>query len=168
MLAARTSRAAVAVAALLALVSLGACGKATRSQPTSKATPRGVPAVSPTVNPSPTAAPTASASGESAAPSASATSAGPSIPPNTVTTTPDNKFSPATLTVKKGTKVTWKSDQPIHSANSGTPPTVDAAGPVQAPIGFATYSVTFDKPGTYKYFCQPHASLGMTGEIVVT
>jgi plastocyanin len=166
MLAARTSRAAVALVALLAL---SACGKADRLQPTSKATPRGVPTVAPTVNPSPSAAPTASTSGgESGAPSPTATSAGPSVAPNTVTTTPDNKFFPATLTVKKGTKVTWKSDQPIHSANSGTPPTVDTAGPIQAPIGFATYAVTFIKPGTYKYFCQPHASLGMTGEIVVT
>jgi plastocyanin len=30
-----------------------------------------------------------------------------------------------------------------------------------------TYKLTLDKPGTYRYFCIPHESSGMTGTIVV-
>ncbi len=30
-----------------------------------------------------------------------------------------------------------------------------------------TYTHTFDVPGTYKYFCQPHEAAGMAGTIVV-
>jgi plastocyanin len=78
-------------------------------------------------------------------------------------------FEPASLTVKAGTTVTWTAAPgTFHSANSGVPPTVDAKGPIQAPVGFSTLVVTFKKPGTYKYFCQPHAPSGMVGEIVVT
>jgi plastocyanin len=31
----------------------------------------------------------------------------------------------------------------------------------------AEFSLTFDKPGTYPYFCAVHADLGMKGTIVV-
>jgi plastocyanin len=34
--------------------------------------------------------------------------------------------------------------------------------------GGQSYSHTFDVPGTYRYFCLPHESLGMVGTIVVT
>ncbi len=81
-----------------------------------------------------------------------------------------NKFDPATLTVPAGTKVTWTSEGGFHTVTGG-----DGAKDPASPIGnhtladaSATVEVTFDKPGTYKYFCQPHASLGMKGEIVVT
>jgi plastocyanin len=30
-----------------------------------------------------------------------------------------------------------------------------------------TYQHTFTVPGTYRYFCQPHESNGMVGEVVV-
>jgi len=30
-----------------------------------------------------------------------------------------------------------------------------------------TFEVTFDQPGTYGFFCIPHAGSGMTGEIVI-
>jgi plastocyanin len=157
----RTSRSALALVAVLALA---ACGETTRTLPTSKATPRPVPSVPATVNPAPSPSATVAPSESgSASPSASATGGS----GNAVEATAANKFVPAKLTVKKGTTVTWTSNG-AHTANSGTPPTVDKAGPIQADYGFTTLSVTFDKPGTYKYFCVPHGGLGMTGEIVVT
>jgi plastocyanin len=164
MLADRTLRLAVAATAVLALT---ACGQTVRTTPTSKATPVNVPTFAPTVNPAPTTPPPASASGStgpsgSASPSASGGG-------NTVHAVggATNKFEPATLTVKAGTTVTWTADG-YHSADSGTPPTVDAKGPIHAPGGFTEHKVTFKTAGTYKYFCVPHASLNMVGEIVVT
>jgi plastocyanin len=165
----RSHRTTLLAVALTALVALTACGKNDRLKPTAKATARVVPTVAGTVNPAPSPSATASAAeSESAAPSASASATG-GGGGNNVRATVANKFEPATLTVKKGTKVTWTADPgTFHSAQSGTPPTIDQAGPIHHAIGFTTFSVTFTKPGTYKYFCEPHASLGMTGEIVVT
>ncbi|HZT58704.1 MAG TPA: cupredoxin family copper-binding protein [Pyrinomonadaceae bacterium] len=70
-------------------------------------------------------------------------------------------FKPATLTVKAGTKVTWVNrDDVPHTAtdtdkrfNSGALDTDDR------------FSFTFEKPGTYDYFCALHPK--MTGRIVV-
>jgi plastocyanin len=166
MLADRTVRIAAVLATSLALV---ACGQTTRAKPTAKATPRNVPSVPATVYPAPTTSAPATESA-SAEPSASGgSSSAPAPGGNEVTTdTGAIKFVPATLTVKKGTKVTWTADQSQHSVTSGEAGKQDKSGPMNSPIGFTTYSVTFTKPGTYKYFCIPHASLGMVGEIVVT
>ncbi len=74
-------------------------------------------------------------------------------------------FSPATLTVKAGTTVTWTN-------NDGTQHTVTPdAG---APAGFGSgglspgtsYSFTFTSPGTYPYHCSIHTS--MKGTVIVT
>jgi plastocyanin len=70
-------------------------------------------------------------------------------------------FKPATLTVKAGTKVTWVNrDDVPHTAtdtdkrfNSGALDTDDH------------FSFTFEKPGTYDYFCALHPK--MTGRVVV-
>ena len=74
-------------------------------------------------------------------------------------------FSPQTLTVKAGTTVTWRFDQPSspHNVVSLTTPTVFNSG---TPKGTGTFSFTFTTPGTYPYLCQVHPS--MTGTIVVT
>lgn len=70
-------------------------------------------------------------------------------------------FQPSTLTVKAGTKVTWvnRDDDP-HTAtandksfNSKTLDTGDR------------FSMEFDKPGTYAYYCALHPN--MTGRVVV-
>jgi plastocyanin len=89
-------------------------------------------------------------------------------------------FAPATLEVDAGTKVTWTNldANVVHTATSGTPgdkgvPGLDN-GTTPDPDGTfdgdmdgadATFSFTFDEPGTYAYFCRVHQS--MTGEIVV-
>jgi plastocyanin len=156
---------ALAVTALLALT---ACGETHRIQPSSHATPRPVESVPATVFPSPTkpAEPSPTATG-SVAPTATATKGG-GGGGNEVKATATNKFEPATLKVKKGTKVTWTAEG-FHTVTSGTAKGgPDPSGPMNSEIGFKTYSVTFDKAGTFAYFCQPHASLGMEGEIVVT
>ncbi|AKC72539.1 hypothetical protein MB84_17845 [Pandoraea oxalativorans] len=72
-------------------------------------------------------------------------------------------FSPATLTVKAGARVTWtnRDDEP-HTVTSSSNPRSFASGALDTD---GTFAFTFDKPGMYPYFCaiRPH----MTGVIVV-
>jgi plastocyanin len=87
-----------------------------------------------------------------------------------VSATSQLKFDPASLTVGAGTKVTWTNVGGTFHTVTGGDGTPDSSSPIngQLPSDGSTYSVTFDKPGTYQYFCQPHFSVGMKGTIVVT
>lgn len=70
-------------------------------------------------------------------------------------------FSPQTLTVKAGTKVTWVNEDDIpHTVASTTQGLRSKALDTDD-----TFSFTFTTPGTYKYFCGLHPH--MTGSIVV-
>lgn len=71
-------------------------------------------------------------------------------------------FSPATLTVAKGTAVTWTN-------NDGAPHTVTSTSGAFDSGSLAngkSFTFTFSTPGTYTYRCNIHTS--MTGQIVVT
>jgi plastocyanin len=72
-------------------------------------------------------------------------------------------FAPTTLTVAPGTTVIWTNndDDPHTVVNAADPklmksPALDTG---------ETFSYTFDKPGTYKYFCTVHPR--MQGTVVV-
>ncbi len=160
--------AALTAVVVLASFALGACGKPGRGEPSDLAKANFAPKSTPTVFPpkSPTAAPSESAA-PSGQPSASGGTNNGGGGGNAVTGTSQNKFDPAKLTVKAGTEVTWTL-QGFHSVTGGKDGTPDGSSPIKSELGTPTYKVTFDKPGTYPYFCQPHFSLGMTGEIVVT
>ncbi len=70
-------------------------------------------------------------------------------------------FSPQTLTVPPGTTVTWKNlDDEPHTVRGA-----DAQIRSDALDQGETYSVRFEKPGTYKYGCSIHPQ--MSGTIVV-
>lgn len=89
-------------------------------------------------------------------------------------------FAPDVLEIDAGTKVRWtnRDAEVVHTATSGVPgdkgvPGLDNGTP-PAPDGTfdgemdgvdASFSFTFEEPGTYAYFCRVHQS--MTGEIVV-
>jgi plastocyanin len=88
-------------------------------------------------------------------------------------------FMPETLTVKVGTKVTWRNDEPIgHTVTSGQVTGVDKTTGLrsgQKPDGLFnkalkgngdSFSYTFTKAGTYPYYCNIH--FGMSAKIVVT
>ncbi|MDQ1711237.1 MAG: hypothetical protein QOE45_687 [Frankiaceae bacterium] len=81
------------------------------------------------------------------------------------------KFDPATITVAVGGKVTWtNTGGGYHTVTGGTAGTPDSSSPIgdhQLAATGATAVVTFTKAGTYQYYCQPHQTLGMTGEVVV-
>ncbi len=88
-------------------------------------------------------------------------------------------FRPDNQTIKAGTKVTWRNDEPItHTVTSGAVTGVDKTTGLrsgQKPDGLFdkklagegdTFSCTFAKPGTYSYYCDIH--FGMNAKIVVT
>lgn len=73
------------------------------------------------------------------------------------------RFAPDAIQVSAGTTVTWSnSDDFVHNVAllDGSETTKDL------PIG-GKASITFDKPGTYKYQCSLHPSQ-MQGEVNVT
>ena len=114
-----------------------------------------------------------------AACSSGGTHTGNSAPSGPVVTLKSLMFMPAVLKVKAGTTVTWRNDEPItHTVTSGEATGVDkstglrsgqhANGLFDATLNGSgdTFSYTFDKPGTYSYYCNIHQ--GMNAEVVVT
>ena len=73
-------------------------------------------------------------------------------------------FSPADITVKAGTTVTWtNNDSVAHTVTE----TDGQTGPASGDIGSGSaYTFTFSKAGTYHYHCAIHPS--MTGTVTVT
>ncbi|MBI2846707.1 MAG: cupredoxin family copper-binding protein [Chloroflexi bacterium] len=69
-------------------------------------------------------------------------------------------FSPATLTIKKGTTVTWTNKDSV-------PHTVKGWGTESSSMGAGqSYSYKFDSAGTYDYICGVHPYMKAT--VVVT
>jgi plastocyanin len=86
-----------------------------------------------------------------------------STPPSNTVVMTGMAFSPLTLTVSKGTTVTWSNHDPnAHTATSdnGTWNTGNIAGGNSATQLFST-------AGTYHYHCTYHQSMGMVGTIIV-
>lgn len=73
-------------------------------------------------------------------------------------------FSPAMITVKKGTTVTWTNkDSTTHTVTESDGQSGPASGDVTPG---STYSYTFNTAGTYQYHCSIHPE--MIGTVVVT
>jgi plastocyanin len=73
-------------------------------------------------------------------------------------------FTPQTLTVVAGTKVTWTNDESTaHDVTSTDGPGIDAATTdlfASGTLGQGdSFSYTFAEPGTYHYECTIHASM---------
>jgi len=98
-----------------------------------------------------------------AAPSAVASAAAPASAAaagSTAIAIKDFAFAPGTATVAPGSTVTWTNgDGAAHTVTFD-----DGTGSGNLASG-ATFSRTFDAPGTYAYVCSIHSS--MKGEIVV-
>lgn len=79
----------------------------------------------------------------------------------------DEAFSPQTIKIKKGTKVTWTNNDSIGH-NVVADDAHNAAGlPSDSSLlsKGGTYSFTFDTVGTFSYHCTPHPF--MTGVVEV-
>jgi plastocyanin len=71
-------------------------------------------------------------------------------------------FSPPVLTIAKGTRVTWTNHDDIpHTVTNAQDPKM------RSPVldTDETYSLTFDKPGTYGFFCSLHPH--MQSQVIV-
>ncbi|HET6517760.1 MAG TPA: plastocyanin/azurin family copper-binding protein, partial [Nitrosopumilaceae archaeon] len=72
-----------------------------------------------------------------------------------------------TVTIQKGGTVTWSNDDTAaHTVTSGGP-TAGPSGMFDSSLvmGGKTFQFTFDKAGTYDYFCMVHP--WMTGTVKV-
>jgi plastocyanin len=75
----------------------------------------------------------------------------------------DYSFSPGALTVPLGTTVTWVNhDETVHTVVAGDNPRSFRSAGLDTDDKF---SFTFNKAGTYAYFCSVHPH--MTGKIIV-
>lgn len=93
-------------------------------------------------------------------------STSPSVTPQATSTVTiqDFAFSPAAITVKKGTTVTWTNkDSASHTVTETDGQDGPKSGVLEAG---KSYSFTFNNAGTFKYDCSIHTS--MTGTVTVT
>ena len=90
------------------------------------------------------------------------------IDPNTVlsVTIQGNAFQPASLTVKKGTTVTWTNkDSYPHTITSGISPDPNGTFNSNNVVANQTFSFKFDNTGSFDYFCMIHTQ--MKAKIIV-
>ena len=169
------------MAVLLAapLLATTACGNAKRLQPSDRAVKVSLPAVQATINPAPPSSASPTKAPASAAPSApgSAPASGSGASPapagggTEVKTSAEIKFVPGDLQVKVGTEVSFTNAGGGPHTVTGGAGSPDPNSPIgNGPLSTegATIKVKFDKPGTYPYYCIPHESLGMKGQVVVS
>ena len=145
------------VVGLVAVVALAGCGKISDSYGNSDSSGGG-----------------AYGGGGAATPMPTTSSGGAAVAPATGSTVAiqDSSFTPQTLTVKAGTKVTWtNNDSTVHDVTSTDGPGTDAtttdlfsSGSMSAGQSF---SYTFTKAGTYYYECTIHASMATMHATVI-
>ncbi len=95
----------------------------------------------------------------------------------TVDATNSLKFVPASVCLKAGGTITWKNvgnifhtttDSSSLAANPADAALPSGASSWNQPLNpGGSFSLKLTVPGTYKYFCIPHESLGMLGQITV-
>ena len=76
------------------------------------------------------------------------------------------KFVPETLTIDKGDTVKWVNNKMApHNAVFDNNAVKSHKNLVFSPG--ESYETTFDEPGEYSYYCEPHRGAGMVGKIIV-
>lgn len=89
----------------------------------------------------------------------------------TVRVGPDaqNVFDPDTLEIPVGTTMTFVWESSGHSlVVDSHPDGADWAGVSETQSEGYEHSHTFEVPGTYEYYCEPHRAFGMEGSVTVT
>jgi plastocyanin len=80
----------------------------------------------------------------------------------------DFKFTPKTLTVKKGTKINWQwGGKVLHNVTLTKGPK-GAKKFASKTVAKGSFAQTLTKPGTYQVVCTLHVALGMVMTIKVT
>ncbi|MDQ3661216.1 MAG: plastocyanin/azurin family copper-binding protein [Actinomycetota bacterium] len=109
----------------------------------------------------------------------------PPVEPGTVLMAGGNSFTPAEVTVKAGENLEFKNDSGAAHSVTAYDDGVPEGGEyfssghfrdeeaARESVGASlikpddSFELTFDGPGTYRYFCIPHESQGMKGTITV-
>ncbi len=95
--------------------------------------------------------------------------------PNTVTLN-SSSFTPPSITVSKGTTVSWQwaqcDDSGTYGSNYGACVTHqivfdDGSNQASATQSQGTFNRTFDATGTFKYHCSIHGAAVMSGQVTV-
>jgi plastocyanin len=68
-------------------------------------------------------------------------------------------FTPTTIHISPGQAVQWLNSSPLQHTVTSDDGSFDSG--LIDPDG--TFSMTFDAPGTFQYYCQPHGSAGLHG-----
>jgi plastocyanin len=77
------------------------------------------------------------------------------------------QFAPDTIRVKAGTRIRWTNQDDIeHTVTAGIPEKRDTRFDGTLKAKGANYETTFDRPGTFTYFCDRHQF--MRGTVVVS
>lgn len=79
----------------------------------------------------------------------------------------DFEFNQKTVNIQAGDTVRWKWVSGSHSVTSGSSCSADNRFDFSLNSTATSSSFTFTEAGTYHYFCRPHCSFGMTGQVVV-
>jgi plastocyanin len=87
----------------------------------------------------------------------------PSASGKSVVTIDNFAYSPRQLKIEAGTRVTWVNHDDVPHTVSSSDKRFVSSGALDTDD---TYSVSFDSPGTYTYFCAVHPH--MTGSVIVT
>ena len=77
-------------------------------------------------------------------------------------------FDPSSVTINQGDTVLWTWDSSPHSTTSGTPGMPNGLWDSGIRNSGATFTYTFNTPGSFPYYCTVHgACCGMTGMVTV-
>ena len=81
-------------------------------------------------------------------------------------------FQPSKVEISAGDTVKWENNKlaPHNVVFEKAPAGEDAAKFSHKALAFSpgeTFSETFDTPGEYTYYCEPHRGAGMVGTIIV-
>lgn len=92
----------------------------------------------------------------------------------------EDEFDPSVLRVTTGTTVTWDWNGlgTVHNVVSAAEDPLEDDSEIEVGDGplnsgsvmsgsDATYDYTFESTGTYRYYCQPHYSVGARGVVIV-
>ncbi|MGY6528885.1 MAG: plastocyanin [Cyanobacterium sp.] len=79
-------------------------------------------------------------------------------------------FQPAEVTIQAGDSVKWINNKLAPHNVVFDPSAPNAAELSHKGLAFAageSFEATFDQPGEYSYYCEPHRGAGMNGKIIV-
>lgn len=81
-------------------------------------------------------------------------------------------FQPATVSIKSGDTVQWVNNKlPPHNVVFDVAHSPENAKSLShKKLLFSpgeAFEVTFDEPGTYSFYCEPHRGAGMAGKVIV-